>query len=101
MKKIGLRLPALIIATGLASVSAAAPAAPAGAQETHAAPAFHLKDVNGATVTLSDYKGKVVLLDFWATWCVPCVAAIPRLQKLHNRCAPGGFAVVGIALDEK
>jgi thiol-disulfide isomerase/thioredoxin len=65
------------------------------------APAFSLKDLNGRTVELADLKGKVVLLDFWATWCAPCVAAMPRLQKLHQKHAAKGFAVVGVAIDEK
>jgi thiol-disulfide isomerase/thioredoxin len=65
------------------------------------APAFSLKDLNGRTVELADLKGKVVLLDFWATWCAPCVASMPRLQKLHQKYAAKGFAVVGVAIDEK
>jgi peroxiredoxin len=65
------------------------------------APAFSLKDLKGRTVDLAEYKGKVVLLDFWATWCAPCVASMPKLQKLHRQLEPKGFAVVGIAIDEK
>jgi peroxiredoxin len=65
------------------------------------APAFTLKDLSGKTVSLSDYKGKVVLLDFWATFCGPCLKAMPKLQKLNDRYAARGFAVVGIATDEE
>lgn len=64
------------------------------------APAFALKDLSGNTVSLADFKGKVVLLDFWATFCSPCVKAMPKLQKLHEQNASKGFAVVGIATDE-
>jgi len=65
------------------------------------APAFSLKDLNGNTVALNDYKGKVVLLDFWATFCSPCVAAMPDLQKLHEKYGAQGFSVIGIATDDK
>jgi peroxiredoxin len=64
------------------------------------APGFTLQDLNGKTISLSDYKGKVVLLDFWATFCGPCLKAMPRLQKLHDEHAAQGFSVIGIATDE-
>ena len=63
------------------------------------APAFALKDLSGKTVGLADFQGKVVLLDFWATWCGSCVAAMPKLQKLHDRLGAKGFVVIGIATD--
>ena len=65
-----------------------------------AAPAFSLKDLSGQTVSLSDYQGKVVLLDFWATFCSPCLKAMPKLQKLHEQQAVKGFSVIGVATDE-
>lgn len=65
------------------------------------APAFSLKDLTGKTVSLADYKGKVVLVDFWATFCSPCVKAMPKLQRLHDQNADKGFAVIGIATDEE
>lgn len=65
------------------------------------APAFSLSDLSGKTVRLADYQGKVVLLDFWATFCGPCVKAMPRLQKLQDAYGPKGFSVVGIATDEQ
>jgi thiol-disulfide isomerase/thioredoxin len=65
------------------------------------APAFSLKDLSGSTVSLADYKGKVVLLDFWATFCGPCMKAMPRLQKLHEELGPKGFSVLGVATDEE
>jgi peroxiredoxin len=64
------------------------------------APALHLKSVNGQTITLDDLKNKVVLLDFWATWCAPCVKVMPDLQKLHDKYNNKGFAVVGVSIDE-
>ena len=64
------------------------------------APALSLQSVRGSTTTLADLKGKVVLLDFWATWCAPCVKAMPDLQKMHDKYAGKNFAVVGISIDE-
>ena len=69
--------------------------------EPKPAPAFTLKNLSGDKVSLSDYKGKVVLLDFWATFCGPCLKAMPKFQKLHDELGPKGFAVVGIATDEE
>jgi thiol-disulfide isomerase/thioredoxin len=66
-----------------------------------AAPTFTLKTPTGATVTLESLKGKLVLVDFWATWCVPCVKAMPDLQKLHTQYAAKGLTVVGISIDDE
>ena len=65
-----------------------------------AAPEFSLKDANGATVRLSDYKGKVVLLDFWATWCGPCKVEIPWFIEFEKQFKNQGFAVLGVSMDE-
>ena len=64
------------------------------------APDFALKDVNGATVRLSDYKGKVILLDFWATWCGPCKIEIPWFMEFEQQLKNRGFAVLGVSMDE-
>ena len=64
------------------------------------APNFALKNLKGETVALENYHGKVVLLDFWATWCKPCVKSMPALQTLHEQFAAKGFSVVGISTDE-
>ncbi len=61
-----------------------------------AAPEFALKDVSGKLHALSDYKGKVVVLDFWATWCPPCRAAMPGVQRLHEKFKGKGVAVFGV-----
>src|SRR5712671_2004016 len=64
------------------------------------APDFALKDADGKTVHLSDYKGKVVLLDFWATWCAPCKIEIPWFMEFEQQLKDRGFAVVGVSMDE-
>ncbi|TSA15456.1 TlpA family protein disulfide reductase [bacterium] len=64
------------------------------------APAFTLSDVNGHQVSLSDFKGKVVILDFWATWCPPCKREIPDFIKLQSEYGSKGVQIVGIALDQ-
>jgi peroxiredoxin len=61
---------------------------------------FTLKDANGTTVKLSDYRGKVVLLNFWATWCGPCGVEIPWFIDLEQRYKSQGFAVLGVSMDE-
>jgi len=59
-----------------------------------------LPDLNGKTVSLSEFKGKVVLLDFWASWCGPCRHNNPRLVKLYNKFHDKGFEIYGVSLDE-
>ena len=66
-----------------------------------AAPDFSLKDSNGKLVKLSDYKGKVVLLNFWATWCGPCKIEIPWFIDFEQRYKDRGFAVIGVTMDEE
>jgi peroxiredoxin len=61
---------------------------------------FTLKDMNGAEVRLADLKGKVVLLNFWATWCGPCRIEIPWFVELQEKYADQGFRVVGISVDD-
>lgn len=65
------------------------------------APEFHAIDVaTGDTVTLAHYAGKVVLLNVWATWCVPCEAEMPSLQRLHDALADSGLAIVAVSVDD-
>jgi thiol-disulfide isomerase/thioredoxin len=66
-----------------------------------AAPEFNLKDGDGRNVRLSEYRGKVVLLNFWATWCGPCKIEMPWFIDFERQYKDQGFAVVGIAMDEE
>jgi cytochrome c biogenesis protein CcmG/thiol:disulfide interchange protein DsbE len=70
------------------------------AKDRKVAPDFALKDAKGATVRLSDYKGKVVLLDFWATWCGPCKIEIPWFMEFQQQFKDRGFTVLGVSMDE-
>jgi peroxiredoxin len=63
-------------------------------------PTFSLKDANGQMVRPADYKGKVVLLDFWATWCGPCKIEIPWFIDMERQFKDQGFAVLGVSMDE-
>ncbi len=63
------------------------------------APDFTLVTLKGDTISLSDYKGKVVIIDFWATWCGPCVREIPHYIELQKEYGDSGLVVIGIALD--
>jgi peroxiredoxin/YHS domain-containing protein len=64
------------------------------------APKITVKDMDGKDVTLDHYRGKVVLLDFWATWCKPCIKALPDLEKLQTQYGDKGFTVLGVSIDE-
>ncbi|MBI4376352.1 MAG: TlpA family protein disulfide reductase [Elusimicrobia bacterium] len=61
---------------------------------------FTLPDLAGKTVGLSDFQGQVLLVDFWATWCEPCLDELPELIDLHKRYSGRGFSVIGIAVDD-
>ena len=64
------------------------------------APGWELTDLEGKTVRSSDFKGKVVVLDFWATWCPPCRAEIPDFIALQKKYSSEGLAVIGVSVDQ-
>jgi cytochrome c biogenesis protein CcmG/thiol:disulfide interchange protein DsbE len=74
---------------------------PIGTKAGEPAPDFSVKDLNDKNVTLADYKGKVVLVNFWATWCDPCRVEIPWLIEMQDKYGPKGFTVLGLAMDEE
>lgn len=63
------------------------------------APDFSLKTLDGKTLRLFEHRGKVVLVDFWGTYCPPCMEAIPSLVQLRNQLKPSGFEIIGVACD--
>jgi peroxiredoxin len=84
---------AVVLSVAPAAPVRSAPALPAPA------PAWKLKDVDGKTVTSDQFKGKVVVLDFWATWCPPCRTEIPGFVALQKKYGPDGLVIVGVSMD--
>jgi len=74
---------------------------PAAMKAGASAPDMSVKDLDDKSVTLADYKGKVVLVNFWATWCDPCREEIPWLIEMQDKYGPKGFTVLGVAMDEE
>ncbi len=102
MRKVVLILVVIAVVVGLYELArhqSARNGGPAGAIGSVAAP-FSLVDLNGKPLDLAAYKGKVVLLDFWATWCVPCQSEIPHFVEFQNNYAAQGFQVIGVSMDD-
>ena len=91
---------AVLSGTACSSGPSTVKAAVKAEKDRKPAPEFALKDADGKTVHLADYKGKVVLLDFWATWCAPCKIEIPWFMEFEQQLKDRGFAVVGVSMDE-
>src|SRR6266851_5091360 len=108
MKRIGLTLATLmavvafVLFANRATRISSARAAKTNQENKQAAyPDFTLKDLDDHDVSLSHFKGKVVLVNFWATWCGPCRIEIPWLMELQDKYAARGFTVLGVAMDEE
>ena len=74
---------------------------PASSKTSVLASDFTLQTADGKTLKLSDYKGKVVIIDFWATWCAPCRKGIPDLIDLKKKYGSKGFEIIGISVDRE
>ena len=97
-----LRVPALLLVAVLAAGLAAAPPLSA-ASVTAGAPAaaFQLPAAVGDPVSLADFKGQVVLINFWASWCGPCRQEMPILEQLYKKYKPAGFTLIGVNVDKE
>lgn len=96
-------LTVLCLAAALCLASCSQPEKPfvKAEKDRQAAPGFSLKDATGEPFKLADYRGKVVLLNFWATWCPPCQEEIPWFNQFEREFKSRDFAVVGVSLDER
>jgi cytochrome c biogenesis protein CcmG/thiol:disulfide interchange protein DsbE len=108
MKRIGLILATLVgivafalFANRATRIPSARAAKTSQENKLTASPDFTLKDLDDHDVSLSEFKGKVVLVNFWATWCGPCKIEIPWLVELQDKYAARGFTVLGVAMDEE
>lgn len=89
----------VLLAFALVAASGCSEPEPASRPE-NAAPELVLENVDGSgKVSLSEQQGKVVLVDLWATWCVPCIAELPHLQAMSDELAPDDFMMLGIVLE--
>lgn len=92
----------LVIALGLGLVVSGCVPTPAqqGVAAGEQAPDFQLQDLNGQAISLSDLRGKPVLINFWATWCPPCRGEMPYLQEIYEEWAGSGLVVLAVNLGE-
>ncbi len=81
--------------------AASVKSAPKSAAAATPAPDVSIKDLDGRDVRLADYRGKVVLVNFWATWCEPCRIEIPWMIEFQQKYGARGFTVLGVAMDEE
>ena len=87
------RLLTLLLAGG-------AGAATAAVQLSAGAPDFTLRSVGGANLRLAEQRGQVVMVNFWATWCTPCLQEMPHLSRLYERYRASGFVLLGVNIDD-
>jgi peroxiredoxin len=90
-KSIRRALAALALLTAVAAV---------GADANAPAPPFTLTEIGGQSASLAQYKGQVVMLNFWATWCGPCQQEMPLLDQMYKKYKPAGFTLIGVNVDK-
>jgi thiol-disulfide isomerase/thioredoxin len=95
----GGRLPAAVLIAALALAGCSS--GESGQNLSGGAPDFLLPAVDGSMVRLSDHSGKVIIVDFWATWCPPCEEMIPVLSKLHKNLGKEGLVILAVSLDRE
>jgi peroxiredoxin len=95
-KRIGLAIPPIVALFVLVITISAC----AVGDDSPLAPNFRLKDLNGSEITLSDYEGKVLYINFWATWCPPCRAEIPDFIQFYKEYKAQGLEVLGVSVDQ-
>jgi peroxiredoxin len=90
----------LLLAVTLAACGSGDSSGPTGVNEGNLASGFTLEALDGTEVSLSEYRGNVVLINFWATWCPPCRAEIPDIQEAYQARENDGFVVLGVDVEE-
>jgi cytochrome c biogenesis protein CcmG/thiol:disulfide interchange protein DsbE len=97
-------IPSLIVLLAVAFVVSLRPSfqnlTGAGVEVGDDAPGFHLTSDSGKAIQLSDFQGKFLVLNFWATWCPPCLEELPSLSRLHENFEGRGVVVLGVSVDE-
>jgi len=96
-----LKVSTLLKRCAMATIIVASTALAAGGDASSTAPSFTLTTLDGKTSGLSAYKGQVVMLNFWATWCGPCQQEIPLLDQMYKKYKPAGFALIGVNVDKE
>lgn len=89
-----------LVVLGVVALTACGEVQPAGSPGSEA-PAFAARTLDGDSLRLADLRDRVVLLNIWATWCIPCRKEMPELQALHTEFATQGLHVVGVSVDEQ